>query len=46
MSETTSEVDPTEDPTGGNLPATVFPEDEFPDPEQTPLDLGAEGGEA
>lgn len=46
MSETTppveEEFDPTEDPTKGHLEATEFPEDEVPDPEQTPEDLGTD----
>jgi len=37
-------IDTTEDPTGGDLPQTVFPDDsEIGDePDQTPLDLGKE----
>ena len=45
MPETPNEVDPTEDPSQGDLPATNFPPDEFPDPEQTPEDLGKEDGD-
>lgn len=42
MSEQTpTEVpDPTEDPTKGELEATVFPEDHEPDPSQDSVDLG------
>lgn len=29
-------TNPTDDPTGGDLPATTFPPDEFPDPPQDP----------
>lgn len=37
-------VDPTSDPTGGDLPQTVFPEDEFPDPPQDPaIRVGTDG---
>ena len=32
------------DPTGGNLEATAFPPDEFPDPSQNP-DIEVEGQE-
>lgn len=36
------DVDPTFDPTKGDLEATEFPPDDVPDPEQTAEDLGAE----
>lgn len=29
-------ADATEDPTNGSMEQTVFPEDEFPDPDQNP----------
>lgn len=32
-----------EDPTEGELPATEFPEDEFPDPPQTQDEFGPDG---
>ena len=34
-----------EDPTGGELPPTVFPPDTDPDPAQTPEDLGLDDDE-
>lgn len=40
-----NEFDPTEDPTNGLLPETVFPEDEVEAPSQEPEDLGLDDEE-